>query len=74
MPEAYKEHNFTLVNPTTSVQYFDFYTSSSHFFISDVRATSHLQGSLAFKDGKIAIHPHGKIGVSLEFYWIVHVK
>ena len=35
-PEAFQLHKFTLINPTTSDQYCDFCTTSSHFFVADV--------------------------------------
>ena len=38
--EAYEVHKFALINPTTSVQHFEFCTTSSHFFVADVEVTN----------------------------------
>ncbi len=61
--EAFQEHTFTLSNHTTSVQYFDIYTSSSYFFITDVQAPCHPSHGT---DGMIAVKPHGRVRVNMS--------
>lgn len=63
--EAFRVHNFTLINPTASVLYFEFCTTSSHFFVTDMQTPLTHYSMLRNKatDQFVAVKPQASLQV-----------